>query len=82
MTQRICRCVCVFLSLQRMREPTLASRFSCGVLTPKRGMEAGAKPGLCVTFFTPLICDIGLFFFSFSFGGGERISTSCCFSAT
>lgn len=61
--------------------PTLASRLSCGALTPKRGMQAGAKLGLCVTFFTPLICDMGLFFFSLSFGGGDRISTSCCFSA-
>lgn len=74
----VCACLTVFASVC---EPTLASWFSCGVLTPKRGMEAGAKPGLCVAFFTPLICDIGLFFFSFSLGGGERISTSCCFSA-
>lgn len=34
-----------------------------------------------MTFFTQLICDIGLFFFSLSFEGGDRISTSCCFSA-
>lgn len=60
---------------------TLASRLSWGVLTPKRGMQVGAKLGLCVVFFTPMICDIGLFFFSFSLDVGERISTSCCFSA-
>lgn len=71
----VCACVCVY-------GPTLANRLSCGVLTPKRGMQAGAKLGLCVAFFTPLICDIGLFFFSLSFGGGDSISTSCCFSAT
>lgn len=77
----LCMCVCDGVCVC-VRGPTLANRLSCGVLTPKRGMQAGAKLGLCVAFFTPLICDIGLFFFSLSFGGGDRISTSCCFSAT
>lgn len=79
----VCLCVCVTVCVRApVCGPTLASRLSCGVLTPKRGMQAGAKLGLCVAFFTPLICDIGLFFFSFSLRVGDRISTSCCFSAT
>lgn len=78
-----CVCVCVgFCLCASVCGPTLASRLSCGVMTPKRGMQAGAKPGLCVIFFTPMICDIGLFFFSFSLRGVDRTSTSCCFSAT
>ncbi|TNN77057.1 hypothetical protein EYF80_012695 [Liparis tanakae] len=35
-------------------------------LTPKRGMVEGARLGLCVAFFTPLIWDMGRFFLSFS----------------
>lgn len=69
------------LSFMCVNGLTLASRLSCSVLTPKRGMRLGARLGLCVSFFTPLIWDMGRRFFSFSFGGGDRISTSCGFSA-
>lgn len=73
----VCVCVCVSVCVHG---PTLANMLSCGVFTPKRGIQVDAMLGLCVAFFTPLICDIGLFFFSFSLTGGDRISTSCCFS--
>lgn len=49
-------------------------------LTPKRGMVEGARLGLWVAFFTPLIWDMGRFFLSFSLAGGDMMSMSCCFS--
>lgn len=61
---------------------TLANGPSWSVFTPKRGMAAQLKLELCISFFTPLICDIGRFFFSLSFSLGTEvgISTSCCLS--
>lgn len=61
---------------------TLARSPSWSVFTPKRGMAVKVKLELCISFFTPLICDIGRFFFSLSFSLeiGEGISTSCCLS--
>lgn len=59
---------------------TLASTSSCSVFTPNLGMLELVRLELCINFFTPLIWDIGLFFFSFSFWVGEGISTSCCLS--
>lgn len=59
---------------------TLARNPSWLVLTPKRGMVEGARLGLWVAFFTPLIWDMGLFFLSLSLVGGDMMSMSCCFS--
>lgn len=59
---------------------TLASSPSWLALTPKRGMVDGARLGLWVAFFTPLIWDMGRFFLSFSLAGGDMMSMSCCFS--
>lgn len=62
---------------------TLAKESSVSVLTPKRGMLELVRLVLCISFFTPLICDMGFFFFSFSFWVcGEGISTSCCLSVS
>lgn len=60
---------------------TLARRLSCCVLTPNRGMHVGGRLGLGLSFLTPLIWDIGRRFFS-SLQAADKISTSCCFSAT
>lgn len=59
---------------------TLARTSSCSVLTPNLGILELVRLELCINFLTPLIWDIGLFFFSFSFWVGEGISTSCCLS--
>lgn len=60
---------------------TLASSSSVSVLTPNRGMFEFVRLDECCSFFTPLIWDMGLFFFSFSFCvWGDGISTSCCLS--
>lgn len=59
---------------------TLARSPSWLALTPKRGMVEGARLGLWVAFFTPLIWDMGRFFLSFSLVGGDMMSMSCCFS--
>lgn len=60
---------------------TLARGPSWSVLTPKRGMLALLRLELCMSFFTPLICDMGRCAFSLSsLGGGEGISTSCWLS--
>lgn len=62
--------------------PTLASSASRSVRTPKRGMPAAASLEPCLSFLTPLICDMGRFLcsFSLSFASAEGISTSCCLS--
>lgn len=60
---------------------TFANSSSVSVLTPKRGMLELVRLEECWSFFTPLIWDMGLFFFSFSFCvWGHGISTSCCLS--
>lgn len=59
---------------------TLARISSWSVLTPNLGMLEFVKLELCINFFTPLIWDIGRFFFSFSFCVGDGISISCCLS--
>lgn len=64
-----------------VRRHTLASSSSVSVLTPKRGILEFVRLDECCSFFTPLIWDMGLFFFSFSFCvWGDGISTSCCLS--
>lgn len=66
---------------QTNKQPrTLARSPSWLALTPKRGMVEGARLGLWVAFFTPLIWDMGRFFLSFSLAGGDMMSMSCCFS--
>lgn len=57
---------------------TLARSPSWLALTPKRGMVEGARLGLWVAFFTPLILDMG--FLSFSLLEGDMMSMSCGFS--
>lgn len=60
---------------------TFANSSSVSVLTPKRGILELVRLEECWSFFTPLIWDMGLFFFSFSFCvWGHGISTSCCLS--
>lgn len=73
-----CCTACVFVRTQKR---TLASSSSVSVLTPKRGILEFVRLEECCSFFTPLIWDMGNFFFSFSFCvWGVGISTSCCLS--